>query len=164
MASKILSPFVGPLTPSAIEEWLGQCEDGFTIYATTKNEKTPALTVEIQVRLTGTQLQEPSAAAWWSAGRKEFLKLESWAAFEKQIKARFMPKGYKLIALRTFFLCSQGRLPFLEYASILTEARNITGSTAITPTIYKYQLLFHPSDSPPSHHGLAGFQHRCYFC
>jgi hypothetical protein len=54
-----------------------------------------------------------------------------------------MAKGYKLIALRMFFLCSQGKSPFLEYAAALTEARNVAGPTVITNTIYKYQLLFH---------------------
>jgi hypothetical protein len=43
MASKIVSPFSGPLTPTAIEVWLGQCKDGFAIYAATKAEKSPAL-------------------------------------------------------------------------------------------------------------------------
>jgi hypothetical protein len=32
---------------------------------------------------------------------------------------------------------------FLEYAAALTEARNVVGTTAISASIYKYQLLFH---------------------
>jgi hypothetical protein len=143
MASKIIAPFAGPLMPAAIDEWLSQCEDGFAIYASTKTDKSPSLDIITQIRLTGTQLQEPSTAAWWNAGRKEFLKLPSWEAFEKKIRARFMPKGYQLIALRTFFLCSQGRLPFSEYAINLTEARNLAGTTIISPHVFKCQLLFH---------------------
>ncbi|KAF8592149.1 hypothetical protein K439DRAFT_1234281, partial [Ramaria rubella] len=135
MASKIISPFVGLLSPSSIDEWLGQCEDGFHIYAATKTKKAPNLTPKVQIRLTGTQLQELSTAAWWGAGRKEFLKLTTWEMF--------MPKCYRLIVLHTFFLCMQGKLPFLEFASALTEARNMAGSTAVTTTIHKYQLLFH---------------------
>jgi hypothetical protein len=91
----------------------------------------------------GIQLQESSAAACWNAGRQEFLNLSSWDHFETKIHARFMAKGYKLIALRMFLLCSQGKSPFLEYAGALTEARNVAGPTVITNTIYKYQLLFH---------------------
>jgi hypothetical protein len=143
MASKIIAPFAGPLSPAAIDEWLSQCEDGFAIYASTKTDKSPSLDVTTQIRLTGTQLQEPSTAAWWNAGRKDFLKLTSWEAFEKKIRARFMPKGYQLMALRTFFLCTQGRLPFPEYAANLTEARNLAGTTIISPQVYKCQLLFH---------------------
>jgi hypothetical protein len=143
MTSKIIVPFLGPVTPAAIDEWLHQCEDGFAIYASTKSDKSPQLDVITQIRLTGTHLQEPTTAAWWSAGRKEFLALPSWEQFEKRIRGRFMAKGYRLLALRTFFLCAQGRLPFPEYAANLMEARNLAGSSAITPSIHKYQLLFH---------------------
>jgi hypothetical protein len=143
MASKIIPSFVGPITPSAVDEWLSQCEDGFVIYASMKSEKSPALDVVTKICLTGTQLQEPTAAAWWNAGRKEFLKLATWELFEKQIHTRFMAKGHRLLALHTFFLCMQGKLPFLEYAAALTKAWNLTGLIAITSTIYKYQLLFH---------------------
>jgi hypothetical protein len=142
MASNIIPSFAGPITPSAIDEWLSQCEDGFEIYASTKSEKSPSLDVVTQICLTGTQLQEHTAAAWWNAGRKEFLKLATWELFEKQICTRFMAKGYRLLTLHTFFLCAQGKLPFLEYAAALTEAHNLAGSMAITSTIYKHQLLF----------------------
>ncbi len=54
-----------------------------------------------------------------------------------------MPKGYKLIALRTFFLCTQGNLTFVKYAAALAEACNAVGPTVISANIYKYQLLFH---------------------
>lgn len=143
MASKIVSAFDGPLTPTALDAWLGQCEDGFAIYASTKSEKTPDLDVQTKIRLVGTQLHEPSMAAWWNANRKEFLKLATWDLLEKQIRNRFMPKGYKLIALRTFFLCAQEDLTFTEYAAALAEARNAVGPSVISANIYKYQLLFH---------------------
>jgi hypothetical protein len=142
MASKIVSPFPGPLTPTAIESWLGQCEDAFAIYAATKSEKSPDLEDATQIHLAGTQMQETSMAAWWSSGRAEFLKL-TWDQFEKQIRTRFMPKGYKMIALRAFFRCAQGSLPFLDYAAALADARNAVGQTAISASVYKYQLLFH---------------------
>ncbi|KAF8528180.1 hypothetical protein BU17DRAFT_81418 [Hysterangium stoloniferum] len=54
-----------------------------------------------------------------------------------------MPKGYKMIALHTFFLCAQNHLPFLEYAATLADAHNALGPNDITAAIYKYQLLFH---------------------
>jgi hypothetical protein len=133
MASKIIAPFVGPLTPAAIDEWLSQCEDGFAIYASTKSDKSPELDAVTQIRLTGTQLHEPSTAAWWNAGRKEFLKLASWDLFEKKIRARFMAKGYKLIALRMFFLCSQGKTP----------------SSSMQPLSPKLAMLRAPQLSPP---------------
>ncbi len=143
MASKIVSAFDGPLTPTALDAWLGQCEDAFAIFASTKSEKTPKLDEPTKIRLVGTQLHEPSMAAWWNANRKEFLKLATWELLEKQIRNRFMPKGYKLIALRTFFLCTQGNLTFTEYAAALAEARNAVGPSVISSSIYKYQLLFH---------------------
>ena len=143
MASKIITPFIGPLTPTSIEAWLGQCEDGFAIYASTKTEKAPELNVETKIRLAGANMHEATTAAWWNAGRAEFLKFTTWETFEKRIRGRFMPKGYKMIALRTFFLCAQNRLPFLDYAASLADARNALGPIVITPAIYKYQLLFH---------------------
>jgi len=143
MASRIIPPFAGPLTPTAIEAWLGLCEDGFAIYASTKTDKSPDLDVATKIRLTGTNMQEPSMAAWWSVGRSEFLKLTSWESFEKMIRSWFLPKGFKLMALRAFFVCSQGLRPFLEYVADLAEARNAAGHTAITSSVYKFQLLFH---------------------
>jgi hypothetical protein len=112
MATKIIISFAGPLTSTAIEGWLGQCEDGFSIYTSTKTDKAPDLTVETKIRLTRINMQEPTMAAWWNAGRTEFLKLDSWETFEKQIRSHFMPKGYKMVALRTFFLHLQNHLPF----------------------------------------------------
>lgn len=143
MASKIIPAFTGPLTPPALETWLGQCEDGFAIYTATKSSTAAALEIATKIRLTGTQLQEPTMQAWWSAGRTEFLKLATWGDFEKRIRERFMPKGYKLIALRAFFLCSQGRLQFTDYATTLAEARNAISVTVVSNTTYKHQLLFH---------------------
>ncbi|KAF9536257.1 hypothetical protein CPC08DRAFT_717855 [Agrocybe pediades] len=142
-ASKLISPFTGPLTPTAIETFLGQCEDAFEIYAATKAATSPELSVSTKIRMVGTQMQEPAMAAWWSAGRSDYLKLTSWKDFEKQIRSRFMPKGYKLMALRTFFRCSQAGLPFLDYAAALADARNAVGTSVISVAIYKYQLLFH---------------------
>ncbi|KAF8508307.1 hypothetical protein BU17DRAFT_26366, partial [Hysterangium stoloniferum] len=132
-----------PLTPTAIEGWLAQCEAGFAIYTSTKTEKAPDLTIETKIRLAGTNMQEPTMAAWWNAGRTEFLKLEAWETFQKQIRTRFMPKGYNMVALRAFLLCAQHGLPFLEYAAELAHARNALGPIVITAAIYKYQLLFH---------------------
>jgi hypothetical protein len=71
------------------------------------------------------------------------LKLATWDLFDKQIRSRFMPKGYKMIALRAFFRCAQGSLSFLDYAAALADARNAVGQTTINASIYKYQLLFH---------------------
>ena len=129
MASKIASAFNSPLMP--------------TIYASMKSEKTPDLDVQTKIRLVGTQLHELSMATWWNANWKEFLKLSSWDLLEKQIRNCFMPKGYKLIPLCTFFLCAQGNLTFAEYAATLAEAHNAVGPSIISASIYKYQLLFH---------------------
>jgi hypothetical protein len=127
----------------ALEAWLGQCEDGFAIHASTKTDKTPTLDTITKIRLTGTQLLEPTMATWWSSGRKDFLKLPSWESFESKIKERFMPKGYKMLALRSFFLCEQGKFQFLDYAAALAEARNAVGISVISTYVYKCQLLFH---------------------
>ncbi|KAF8524413.1 hypothetical protein BU17DRAFT_34665, partial [Hysterangium stoloniferum] len=148
MASRIIPPFLGPLTPTALEAWLGQCEDGFAIHASTKTDKTPTLNVTTQICLTGMQLLEPTMATWWSGGRKDFLKLPSWELFEVKVKERFMPKGYKMLALWSFFLCEQGKLQFLDYAAALAETWNAVGISVISTHIYKCQLLFH------SHHIL----------
>jgi hypothetical protein len=145
MASKIVPAFTGPLTPAAIEAWLGTCEDGFEVYAATKSEKARELDAATKIRLTGMQLQEPITAAWWSSKRKDYLKLTTWNAFEEKIRARFLPKSQKITALRQFFLCQQGRLSLSDYVTALTEARNAIpdGSNVIPTSIFKYQLLFH---------------------
>ncbi|KAF8520408.1 hypothetical protein BU17DRAFT_89003 [Hysterangium stoloniferum] len=82
-------------------------------------------------------------AAWWNAGHMDFLKLTSWETFEKQIRSCFMPKGYKMVALCTFFLCAQNWHSFLDYAATLADAHNALGLTIVNVHIYKYQLLFH---------------------
>ncbi|KAF8521392.1 hypothetical protein BU17DRAFT_64885 [Hysterangium stoloniferum] len=149
MATKIIISFAGPLTPTVIEGWLCQCEDRFSIYTSTKTEKAPDLNIEMKIRLMGTNMQELTIAAWWNAGHMEFLRLESWETFEKQIRNRFMPKGYKMVALHTFFLCAQNHLPFLQYSATLADAHNALGPNIIMAAIYKYQLLFH------AHHMLV---------
>ncbi|KAF8528099.1 hypothetical protein BU17DRAFT_61415 [Hysterangium stoloniferum] len=89
-------------------------------------------------------MQELTMAAWWNAGRTEYLRLTSWESFEKQIRNCFMPKGYKMVTLGTFFfLCTQNQQPFLDYTASLADARTALGPTIITSNIYKYQLLFH---------------------
>ncbi|KIJ51630.1 hypothetical protein M422DRAFT_43602 [Sphaerobolus stellatus SS14] len=69
--------------------------------------------------------------------------MKSYEAFVKNIQDRFMPKGYQLIALRAFFLCSQGRNLFAECAAALAEARNAPGEAIINAELNKYRLLFH---------------------
>ncbi|KAF8523447.1 hypothetical protein BU17DRAFT_18481, partial [Hysterangium stoloniferum] len=143
MALRIIPPFLGPLTPTALEAWLGQCEDGFAIHASTKMDKTPTLDVTTQIHLTGTQLLEQTMATWWSGGRKDFLNLPSWELFKAKVKERFMLKGYKMLALWSFFLCEQGKLQFLDYAAALADTWNAVGISVISTHIYKCQLLFH---------------------
>ncbi|KAF8519009.1 hypothetical protein BU17DRAFT_35337, partial [Hysterangium stoloniferum] len=136
MALRIIPPFLGPLTPTALKAWLGQCEDGFAIHASTKTDKTPTVHSIMQ-------LLEPTMATWWSGGRKDFLKLPPWELFEVKVKERFIPKGYKMLALQSFFLCEQGKLQFLDYAAALAETQNAVGISVISTHIYKCQLLFH---------------------
>lgn len=92
MAFKVIAPFTGPLTPTA--------NDGFAIYDATKAEKAPSLAVMTKIRPVGSQMHE------LSTGRADYLKYASWESFEKQVRARFMPKGYKL-------LCPPHVLPLL---------------------------------------------------
>lgn len=143
MASKIIAAFTGPITSTALKAWLDQCEDGFAIHTATKAATAPALEVVTMIRLAGSNLSEPSMAAWWHANRTDFLALATWEAFAQKIRDRFLPKAYKLVALRTFFLCAQGSSPFLDYAAALADARNAVGPTVISANIYKYHLLFH---------------------
>ncbi|KAF8516947.1 hypothetical protein BU17DRAFT_5831, partial [Hysterangium stoloniferum] len=117
--------------------------DGFAIHASTKTDMTHTLDITTQIHLTGTQLLELTMAMWWSSGRKDFLKLPSWDLFESKIKERFMPKGYKMLALWSLFLFEQGKLQFLDYAAALAEAQNTVGIYCTVAYVYKCQLLFH---------------------
>ena len=143
MASKIITAFSGPITSTALKAWLDNCEDGFAIHKATKSATAPELDVETKIRLAGTNLTEPSMVTWWSANRTDFLALTTWDAFADKVRQRFLSKAFKLVALRTFFLCAQGPSTFLEYAAALADARNAVGTTVISTTIYKYHLLFH---------------------
>jgi len=143
---KNLTPvFNGPLVPAALEAWLGQCEDAFAIYTATKTTKMPVLQPETKICMMGSNLLEPTMAAWWSAKRADYLLLTTVAAFEAKIRNRFLPKAQKVVTLRDFFLCVQGNLSFTDYAAALTAARNTipSGSTTIPAAIFKYHLLFH---------------------
>ncbi|KIJ25779.1 hypothetical protein M422DRAFT_273237 [Sphaerobolus stellatus SS14] len=144
MASKFIAEFHGHhLVPDSLA---GQFDDGFAVYTATKTDKSPALDLSTNIRLTGTQLKESTTAAWWTPRRKEFLTTTIYEAFVEKLEGRFMPKGYKLVALGTFFLCSQGRSHFSNYPAALAEA---LGEKVIDANLYKYHLLFHSHPVTP---------------
>jgi hypothetical protein len=143
MASKIAPVFSGPLTAASITQWLAAVEDAYAIFEATKPEKVASLSESMKIRIAGTQLQEPSMLAWWNLGREEMLKLGTYDGFTTKIKKRFIPKAQKLIALRDFYLCSQGASHFAEYAAALADARTAAGEKEIDAKTYKYHLLFH---------------------
>jgi hypothetical protein len=143
MASKIAPAFTGPLYAPALLQWIAAVEDGFAIYHATKPEKASDLTEQMKIRIAGTLLHEPTTQAWWNLGRDEMLKLETFEGFTTKLKKRFIPKAQKLLALRDFFLCTQGTSHFAEYAAALADARTAAGDKDIDAKTYKYHLLFH---------------------
>ncbi|KAF5338089.1 hypothetical protein D9611_014190 [Ephemerocybe angulata] len=145
MASKITPVFTGPLNGTSLKLWLAQVEDNFAIYEATNSKPDKAVTLEpkMKIRIAGTQLHEPTTAAWWAASRAECLKLETYELFVSKLEKRFIPKAQKMISLRTFYLCSQGRSHFADYAAALAEARNVVTEKEVDGKTYKYHLLFH---------------------
>ena len=143
MASKFIPAFSGPLNAIALDSWLGKVSDNLTLYEETKSDKSPSLKVATKIRLVGASMHEPTMENWWSLGRDEYLKLADYEEFEKKIRGRFIPKAQKLIALRNFHLCSQGRLQFSEYAGLLAEFFGAIPDKAVTSAGHKQHLLFH---------------------
>lgn len=141
MSNKIIQAFVGPLTANGLKIWLGQCEDGFENYQDT--HKDFKFSVKTRIRLTGSSLQEPQMAEWWSAGRTEYLELTTWDVFVTKIKDRWLPVDWKTDALERFYGCFQGKRNFRTFAGELSQCLGQLPSGTISSTIYKYHLLFH---------------------
>lgn len=144
MSNKIVSPFTGPITANGLKVWLGQAEDAFENYQDT--HKGAELSVKTRIRLTGSSLQEPSMADWWSMGRKEYLELSSWEAFVKKLKDRFLPVDWKTDALEAFYRCSQGKRDFRMFAAELAQLHGTLPTGCISTTVFKYHILFFAHD------------------
>ncbi|KAJ7709213.1 hypothetical protein B0H16DRAFT_1745975 [Mycena metata] len=136
------------LTPTVINRWLGCCEDTYEAWQALNLDKSmPPRTV---ITLAGLWMEERTAATWWNENREALKKIGTWDSCAEKVKERFVPSGWRMVALATFYGIPQGSSPFPEFVKSLQDARNAlagagTGYT-INDSIMKNHLLFfsHP--------------------
>ncbi|KAJ7259348.1 hypothetical protein C8J57DRAFT_1472119 [Mycena rebaudengoi] len=136
--------FKGPMSPSAIIQWLDRVSDSFDAFVTFNDDK--KLTPMLRILYAGLAMEEETALAWWSENRTELRKLSKWEEFTERVLARFAPDGWKANMVRTYYLIHQQSRPYSVFATELQSARSaigITGPLGITDRIHTNHLLFH---------------------
>jgi hypothetical protein len=136
-----------PITPASVNQWLNVCEDSFMVHSIVN--PTSTLSPGVQIVLAGIKMEDPTAAAWWNDNRDDLKKLTKWEDFATRVRARLVPTGWKIEALRTFYAVRQGVRAFTDFVLELQGARNAlgtSGSYAIKDFVFKNHLLFHAQD------------------
>jgi hypothetical protein len=102
------------------------------------------------ITLTGLKMDQSTATTWWNENHDKLKKLGSWAEFAQEVKDRFIPSNWCMLALVAFYSIQQGSSSFLNFAKALQNACNaLTGagqSWVISDIVLKNHLLFlfHP--------------------
>jgi hypothetical protein len=136
------------LSPTVIHGWLGRCEDTFESWQAMNPDK--LIAARTLIMLAGLKMEESMAATWWNENRDKLKKLESWAEFAQEVKDRFVPSNWRMLALAAFYSIQQGSSSFLEFTKALQNARNALAgasqSWVISDAVLKNHLLFssHP--------------------
>ncbi|KAJ6458441.1 hypothetical protein C8R45DRAFT_1109959 [Mycena sanguinolenta] len=143
--SKLEVPkFKGPMSPSAIIQWLDRVSDSFDAFVTFNDDK--KLTPTLRILYAGLAMEEDTASAWWSENRIELRTLTKWEDFTARVLTRFAPDGWKANMLRTYYLIQQQSRPYSVFATELQSARSAIGTTGplgISDRIHTNHLLFH---------------------
>ncbi|KAJ6472000.1 hypothetical protein C8R45DRAFT_1217932 [Mycena sanguinolenta] len=142
---KLDFPKLSDLTPSAINNWLGRCEDTYEAWQTLNLDKT--LEPRLLITLAGLRMEEETAASWWNENRTSLKACTSWEAFGTRVRERFVPVNWKLVALTSFYAVHQGLAPFPSFVTQLQNARNALASAGdgyvINDPIMQNHILFH---------------------
>ncbi|KAF7337157.1 hypothetical protein MVEN_02153700 [Mycena venus] len=133
------------LTSMAIHSWLGRCEDTYETWQALNPDKTMAPCMLIT--LVGLKMEESTVATWWNENREKLKKLEAWVEFAQEVKDRFVPSNWRMVALATFYSVQQGQLTFPAFVKALQNTCNaLVGAGqgwVISDAILKNHLLFH---------------------
>ncbi len=139
-----LPKLTGDLTASSVTTWLNLCQDSFEAWSLMNPDC--KLPVPLQILLAGLKLEAPAAAQWWSENREGLKVLSTWKEFVDALKERFVPGSWRLDALSTFYMISQGSTTFPDFVARLQQARTTLGSAGrgflITNSVMKCHLLF----------------------
>ncbi|KAJ7218571.1 hypothetical protein GGX14DRAFT_560915 [Mycena pura] len=136
--------FKGPMSPSAIMQWLDRVSDSFDAFVVFNDDK--KLTPELRILYAGLAMEEETAMAWWGENRADLRKLSKWEEFTARVLSRFAPDGWKANMVRTYYLMHQQSRPYSVFAAELQSARSAVGTTGplgITDRIHTNHLLFH---------------------
>ena len=151
MATKLDLLTLTDLGPSAINAWLGLCQDSFDAWALMNLTKT--MDDNLHILLASIKMEAATAAVWWSENRKELRKLKTWLEFSTAVKECFVPATWHLDALSTYYDISQGSSPFMDFVSCLQNAQNVLASAEkgymIHDCVLRNHLFFH------AHHVLC---------
>ncbi|KAF7349556.1 hypothetical protein MSAN_01746100 [Mycena sanguinolenta] len=143
--TKLEFPKLTELTPTAINNWLGRCEDTYKAWQVLNTEK--SLDPKLLITLAGLRMEESTAASWWNKNRSTLKACTSWEAFGTRVRERFVPVNWKLTALTAFYAVYQGSAPFPSFITQLQDTRNALASAGdgyvINDAIMKNHLLFH---------------------
>lgn len=139
-----LPKLTGDITASSVTTWLNLCQDSFEAWSLMNPDT--KLSVPLQILIAGLRLEAPLAAHWWSKICKQLNVLATWNEFVESIKEHFVPGSWRLDALSTFYMISQGSAAFPDYVAHLQQARASLGSAGhgflITNLVMKCHLLF----------------------
>lgn len=116
--------FKGPMSPSAIIQWLDWVSDSFDAFITFNSDK--KLTPALQILYAGLAMED-TALAWWSENRTKLWSLEKWENFTAHILACFAPDGWKANMLCIYYFIQQQSRPYSIFATELQSTHSTIG-------------------------------------
>jgi hypothetical protein len=120
--------FKGPVTPTAIIQWLDRVTDSFDAYVAFNGDT--KLTTPLRILYAGLALEDERTLAWWSENRTELKVLATWEEFAGKVLERFAPNGWKVEALHRYHKVQQGTGDYETFAADLQSAHTAVGSSS----------------------------------
>ncbi|KAJ2927448.1 hypothetical protein H1R20_g9643, partial [Candolleomyces eurysporus] len=91
-----------PLTASSVKAWLDCCEDAFEVYSIMHPDC--ELKASLKILLARLKMEAPEASQWWGENWDTLKVLTTYADFTTKVTERFIPSGWKMDALATFYV------------------------------------------------------------
>ncbi|KAF7365533.1 hypothetical protein MVEN_00426500 [Mycena venus] len=156
-SSSAISKLNEELTSMAIHSWLSQCEDTYETWQALNPDKTMAPCMLIT--LTSLKMEE-----------------KTWVEFAQEVKDRFVPSNWCMVALAAFYSVQQGQLTLPTFVKALRNTCNALASAGqgwvISDTILKKSppfpfpphplLACHGPADTPIHNHEGWHPHRHY--
>jgi len=127
---------------------LNGVEDTFEAWAGLNPNR--ILKPELQILLSGLNMEDPAASEWWRENRGHLKQLKSWSEFATKVREQFIPANWEVDTLALFYATVQGSRDFQSFLADLQAARSALASAGsalfIADPIFKNHLLFfsHP--------------------